>query len=127
MTDHDDDEGKYCILVRNKDWRGSTFHFVFRDGCAYLDVKCNEQDGTDATTTSCSFDGAGCLKLSVDVPSDLANKLLHRVPKQGDSVDISEKDEVAKEIAEFYAGIMDQVPEIWREDFYDNGVCEKPE
>src|SRR3989338_951532 len=115
----------YCILVRKNTWRSSTFHFIFRDGCAYLDVKCSEEDGTDATTTSCSFDGAGCLKVAIDFPADLANKLLHRVPKQGDSVNISTDDEVAKEIADFYSSHMDQVPEIWRSDFYENGVCEQ--
>ncbi len=115
----------YCTLVRHKEWRGSTFHFIFGKGSAWLDIKCNEQDGSDAKTTNCSFDGAGCLGISIDFPADLANILLHRVPKQKDSVDIDESDEVAQRIKDFYTSNLFLVPEIWREDFVKNGVIDE--
>ena len=118
----DDDSNVYCILVRDKSWRSSTFHFVFQGGCAYLDVHCNEEDGTCAKTTNSSFDGAGCLKLELDFPTDLANKLLHRVPKQKDSVNILKSDELAKEISVFYKSNEQNIPGTWRSDFKENEV-----
>ena len=117
----------YCCIVRDNSWRSSTFHFIFQDGCAYLDVKVgNPVTGDEALLTNCSFDGAGCLSdTNIPMPAGLASELLQLVPNEKDSYEVPEDSELAKKIKSFFVQNMDKVKEDWREDFASNGVVDE--
>ena len=113
---------EYCSLNHNESWRGSTFRLIFSDFCACLDFKA-APDGTGAHTTNMSFDGAGCLALQLPVPQELAASLLALVPRDQDSAVLLDNDCLASDVAAFFAGAKDSIPEIWHEDFEKYGVC----
>ena len=113
----------YCYIVLDSSWRSSTFHFVFSDGSAYLDIRCLKKDGSDATTTDMSFDGAGCLSYSLPFPPSLAVKILKMFEEEDKKgLAVEEGTELEGEIRGFFEENYQKVPEIWHKKFIGNGV-----
>ena len=114
----------YCTVVRDNSWHGSTFHFVFADGCAYLDVKVgNLSTGDDTVTTNCSFDGAGCLSdTNFAMPAEIVLEILQLVPNEKSHYQIPQDSELAKKLQDFYGANVGKVENLWWSDFVENGV-----
>ncbi len=122
--EEDDESNDYCQIVRDSSWRGSTFHFVFYNGSAYLDIiVADPTTGAGAKTSFHSFDGAGCYRgLAEPFPQALAASLLQLVPEEKSRAIIFKGDQLASEIEEFYISVFDKIENIWRSDFIENEV-----